>query len=400
MRIAFITTEFVTEPNFAGGLSNYVFRMGRLLHERGHEVHVFTQSFRYGDFIHEGLHVYRVHSGRTRRLSQRVLRGRMVLSSLWLDFGYEVFRRLRDLHRRHPIDLIQTSNIHGSGLITSHRLPVPLVTRISSMAAEYNRHRGEYRGLDVRILEVLEARHVRRARHLFAPSHAFRRILQEAYGRGDVRVIPTPFYLETADLDDRLYRERLAGKRYVVFFSGLLKRHKGAHVLIEALAPVLDHFSEVHAVLIGRDSPFEDGTMREFAGKVLHRHADRVHLLDPLSHRELYPVIAGAVVSALPSLIDNLPNAALESLGLGTPVIGTREASFDEIIEHGRNGYLVPVGRVEELTAALFDVLQRPDLDSLRQAARASLGRFDPAAVTDQLLDYYDEVLSTTGVRS
>ena len=37
MRIAFVTTEFVTETNFAGGLSNYTFNVAQALVAEKHE---------------------------------------------------------------------------------------------------------------------------------------------------------------------------------------------------------------------------------------------------------------------------------------------------------------------------------------------------------------------------
>ena len=46
-------------------------------------------------------------------------------------------------------------------------------------------------------------------------------------------------------------------------------------------------------------------------------------MLDKLPHRQLYPVIAGARLVVLPSLIENLPNAGLEAMALGRAVIGT-----------------------------------------------------------------------------
>ena len=48
MRIAFITPEFVTDHRNAEGLGNYLFRIGKLLEERGHQAEVFVSSGRNG----------------------------------------------------------------------------------------------------------------------------------------------------------------------------------------------------------------------------------------------------------------------------------------------------------------------------------------------------------------
>ena len=41
MRIAFVVTEYVTEPEFAGGLATYTYRISQGLKMLGHEVDVF-----------------------------------------------------------------------------------------------------------------------------------------------------------------------------------------------------------------------------------------------------------------------------------------------------------------------------------------------------------------------
>jgi glycosyltransferase involved in cell wall biosynthesis len=51
--------------------------------------------------------------------------------------------------------------------------------------------------------------------------------------------------------------------------------------------------------------------------------------------------------------VDNLPNTAIESLTLGVPVIGTRGASIDELVEEGVTGNLVTPGDVDGLATTI-----------------------------------------------
>jgi glycosyltransferase involved in cell wall biosynthesis len=68
--------------------------------------------------------------------------------------------------------------------------------------------------------------------------------------------------------------------------------------------------------------------------------AERLIVLERMPHRQLYPVIAGAHLVVLPSLIENLPNACLEAMGLGKVVIGTSGTGFDELISEERRDFL------------------------------------------------------------
>jgi Glycosyltransferase len=60
----------------------------------------------------------------------------------------------------------------------------------------------------------------------------------------------------------------------------------------------------------------------------------------------------------LPSFAEGLPVVLMEALALARPVVSTYVAGIPELVEPGRSGWLVPPGSVEELTAALREVLQ------------------------------------------
>jgi phosphatidylinositol alpha-mannosyltransferase len=72
------------------------------------------------------------------------------------------------------------------------------------------------------------------------------------------------------------------------------------------------------------------------------------------------------------ALSANSPDPA--ALALGRPVEATGGSGFAEIISHGKNGLLVPPGRLEALAAALIDLLgddamqQRLGLAAARRA--------------------------------
>jgi glycosyltransferase involved in cell wall biosynthesis len=84
--------------------------------------------------------------------------------------------------------------------------------------------------------------------------------------------------------------------------------------------------------------------------------ADLVQITGPLPRDQLYTVLQGAAAAVLPSLADNLPNTVIESLSLGIPVIGTRGASIDELVEEGKTGHLVDIEDVDGLADTLANM--------------------------------------------
>jgi glycosyltransferase involved in cell wall biosynthesis len=84
--------------------------------------------------------------------------------------------------------------------------------------------------------------------------------------------------------------------------------------------------------------------------------ADQVYITGPLSKSEVYAALQKADAAVLPSQVDNLPNTVIESLMFGIPVIGSRGASIDELVDENQNGHLVELGDKNSLAEALVRI--------------------------------------------
>jgi glycosyltransferase involved in cell wall biosynthesis len=161
-----------------------------------------------------------------------------------------------------------------------------------------------------------------------------------------VAVVRPPLFRE-AEPDEGALPE--LPKRYLIHF-GKLSGVKGTPLLARALLRAWEQDPELTLVLAGRD---RDGRLPEWRA-LWGRQRERVIWLGELEKPALYAVLCRAEAAVLPSLADNLPNTAIESLMFGVPVIGTDGASLDELIEPGKNGELVPAGDEAALAQALL----------------------------------------------
>jgi len=399
VRIAFVSPEFVSERNYDGGLANYVHRAGVSLRMLGHEPHVIVASDRNECFDHDGIRVHRVdvRPSRLQGLTLRLLRGYSPLLSIpWQSF--KLNQRLRQLQAQHPFALAQYSSYRATAIFRPRAIPA--LVRLSSLESLWSRAYERDRGPvgSARLSSFLEERCLAMADGLISPSQLLADATEKATGR-EVRVIESPFVPFSGELDPAIYREHLSTRRYVLFFGtiGLLK---GVRCLAEILEPLLSRHKDLLFVFVGKQERYGGRPMLEYVRAQAGAHHDRVLHFDRMPHASLYPIIDHAEAVVLPSRIDNFPNACIEAMSRGRIVVGTRGASFDQLIEDGVSGLLCEIDDRESLLAAIERALLTDRADAIGEQARARIDELRPELAGARLIEAYEELIERDSRRS
>jgi glycosyltransferase involved in cell wall biosynthesis len=117
---------------------------------------------------------------------------------------------------------------------------------------------------------------------------------------------------------------------------------------------------------------------------------DRVRWIGTVHGRVRDDLVATAAAALFPiDWEEPGGTAVVESLALGTPVVGYQRGCLPELVEHGRTGLLVAPGDEDALAAA---VVRSGKLDS-QECRRVAAARFTPAHMADRYLRLYDRVL-------
>jgi len=105
-------------------------------------------------------------------------------------------------------------------------------------------------------------------------------------------------------------------------------------------------------------------------------------------------IYSAADLMVIPSLQDNLPNTALESLACGTPVLCYRTGGLPDMVRHLETGYIVERKDGVALTAGLSELLGLPDrLGDMRAKCRETiLSRFTLQHQASEYAVLYDEL--------
>jgi len=211
---------------------------------------------------------------------------------------------------------------------------------------------------------------LRRAHRVFSVSEALK---DDVVGLGvpadHVVVIPNGIEVERhRNLDKRVARARLglATEGGLVVCVSRLGREKGIDVLVEAAAAMRTAGARVMVVGDGPETTALSGQIARLGV------GDRVFLAGARPHDEVPLWMAAADVTVLSSRKEGHPNAAVESLACGRPVVATRVGGVPEILTSDALGLLVPPEDPPVLAAALDRALaQTWDAATIEAAGKA-----------------------------
>lgn len=180
---------------------------------------------------------------------------------------------------------------------------------------------------------------------------------------------------------------------FVVGTVGRLAAEKNQLPLIDTVANLRATGADVHLMLVG------DGPMRS----ALQRRAEQQGVSQAVTFTGAMPDVRAALktfdVFVLPSLSETFSNAALEAMAMQLPVILTRTGGASEMIEHGKEGYIVDV---EDLPRRLPELLNQLRLDSVLRTrmAAAAAARAQQSFSWEGMLAAYQELFDVRGAAS
>jgi len=359
MHIGFLTPQYIKENQPHGGISNYIHKTAGELTKRGHTVSIFVLSDRDAQSRDEYAKIYESRSyknyfGRLPYLGFLSVPMSQILSSCRLSKG------VRRVHKKNPIDILQTTNHMAPGYALINNGEIPLICRSSGYNPLNRSASGRTIGdLGEYLLEWLELRVILDADTSFAPSHFAASAYQRFEGK-TLSVIHSPMEdLSEIVPDNSFYDTHLKGRKYLLYFSAL-NRLKGIDLVIPILPALLKNNPELHVVFIGHDVGLPGiPQVYPYIQEQCSEFTEQLHYSPPLEKAILYPLISNAEAVIMPSRVDNYPNACLDAVVLGTPVIGSDNSSLEEMIIDEKTGFLFTNSDSQSLEKAIYRLLAK-----------------------------------------
>jgi glycosyltransferase involved in cell wall biosynthesis len=241
---------------------------------------------------------------------------------------------------------------------------------VNALALEYARRKGFYGLVDAFV----------------APSDIMRqKMVQGGLPASRIRHLPTFVKLHPA-------RAR-ALRRPRICYVGRVDRVKGIDVLLDAVE-LLRRGGVGHDIEVVIAGDMSTPTGEAIRTRLRERPIPGVTLPGMLDEAGVIDLLQSSLASVVPSLwYENMPNAILESLACGTPVIASDLGSMHDILHDTGAGLLFRVGDPVALADALKAALAEPCAETMGERAQ-ELARecHDPDTHVDALIDLLESV--------
>jgi len=238
------------------------------------------------------------------------------------------------------------------------------------------------------IITYQEQASVRAAEHIIATSPPY---IRREFGqiiRGTIYDIENP-------VKDHFFAVERCEQPHRVLYAGHISVRKGILELLQSVNLVRQQVPDLQIRLAGRvdvDSVYTD-KIRTYIQD--HGLENCVYLLGPLDETLLLGEYARCALLVLPSRQETAPMVIEQAMAARVPVVATRVGGVDYLVDHGRTGFVVEFGDIEELAEAMARLLVDADLRArMGEAGRIEADhRFRAEVVARQTRKVYDHIL-------
>lgn len=212
----------------------------------------------------------------------------------------------------------------------------------------------EHARWDSKLPPIWPRHHLRQQRSVALADFAFvpsRFVEQSFIDRGfpRERLLRLPYPVDVSLFKPRM-EARPKHQPLTIASSGLLTLRKGSPYLFEAFKLIKKEVPDARLKLIHQ--------MADSFKVVYDRHGYRhveVEWSDSMPHVKLAQWLQSSDVFLLPTIEEGMVRSAVEAMACGLPVVTTRNAGVDELIQDGVNGSLIPIRDPEATASAVLE---------------------------------------------
>jgi len=373
MKIAFVSAGTVIYDDFRdetklGGTEHQVLGISRELVKRGHEVHLLRRWYEGpGEEQLDGIHIINLNSPDLPDNLVEKVPTKIMYSILAAN-------RVKAL-QADVLNMTGKSSSYGLCKLDIPKIHAALFNLGGIRSKRFSLRSMVEKRFELRILKYADAVVVRNQDSKdYLEKQGFRAV-----------IIPV-------GVGANKYSPQYSGGEYILY-GGRLAPEKGVHLLIKAYSMLARKAQARFELVICGSGPLES-ELRDLSSSCGIQ--DRVIFISWLSNPEFIKKLAESAIFVMPSIYEGMPVALLEAMASGKPVIASAVPGPQDIITHGKDGYLFEKSNIVQLKEFLELLIENPALrEEMGRKARETVEeKYTFEKIADMYLKLYEEIIN------
>lgn len=380
MHIAFLTPEYPhSKIKHSGGLGTSIKNLVVALVAKGVKVTVFVYGQPKLEIFEENGIVFHLIADQKYRFGK------------WFFYRKYLQNYINSVIKKEKIDVIEAPD--WTGVTAFMNFTVPLVIRFHGSDTYFCHIEKRKQKFKNRFFETLA---VRKAKGFIAPTKYAGDLSAELFGLHKGKVKTIHYGLDLTQFKNE-YPERF--EKGLILYIGTIIRKKGVFELPEIFHKVRNQVPEAQLVLIGGDSgdvaTGNQSTWELVKQQFPEQDLEQVSYLGKIPYTEVQDYIKKANVCVFPTYAETLGMVTIESMAMQKPVVNSNIGWAQELMEHGKSGFLVHPSQHNVYAQHIVKLLNDDVLcEKMGNEARYFVvNRFDIQNIVDQNIQFYKELL-------
>jgi glycogen(starch) synthase len=403
MKIAFISFEYPPDTEY-GGIATYIYQVAHLLHNRNHQVEVFSAT---------------LGKEKTAKDEDGILVHRIANCDKF-SFKKKILPVFIDRYKKTTFDIIESPEYMADGLEIKNHFPnLPMVVKlhtpdfwvkeisgvnppIPSWSARLQFNLGAYRRFrkpkpfwwkykkesdpDYQITNLAEM--------ISTPSVSLRKITARRWQIAKERIVHLPYPFIP---NSKLLEIPVETHNHVISFFGRLEIRKGVGIFQHVIPMVLKRFPSAKFRFIGKDQPFQFDQLstKEFLSLKLGKFINNIDFIDQVPYEQIPTYFAETDVCVFPSIWENFPNVCLEAMSAGRGIVASNQGGMKDMLSDPACGLLVNPKSEKSVAKSIIKLLNQPSLRYHlgNKARKKVLDKYNAVVIGEAIENQYDQLI-------
>lgn len=248
--------------------------------------------------------------------------------------------------------------------------------------------------LEINILKKIERYVIKKADGIIAETEFAHDWAKNINPRIEVKIIPHAYLESFYNAQPNFMNKR-------IICVGTLSRIKGCATVLEAFAIGVrrspDLFKSAELLFVG-NGPLKEKMLNKVKKDKIE---DLVKFAGNITHDKIIYQMENALMLAIGSRMDTSPNVITEAHAVGIPVVCTNVGGIPDMVENGRDGFIVNVNDAEEMSKRMEILLADRNICKIMgQKAKNKIKELNsPTRVGKEHIDFYKKIIKKKAIR-